>query len=76
MNDFMKEELMEIWESLDVERLQNGVYEDTDLMNKVKSMIDNYKQPCEHEFIRELMQIDLCHKCKSFKFVFAGFNDE
>ena len=50
--------------------------EDDVLINKIQSMIDNCKEPCEHEFTRELMQIDLCDKCKSFNFVFAGVNDE
>ncbi len=73
MNDFTKEELIEILEGLDAWYLEHSPFK---IGEKIQSMIDNYKEPCEHEFIRELMQIDLCHKCKSFKFVFAGFNDE
>jgi len=64
MNDFTKEELKEIWESLDVERLQSGVYVYTELMNKIQSMIDNY---CDHEWENMCCACDLyhiyCHKC-------------
>ncbi len=42
MNDFTKEELMELWENCDVERLQSGIANYSVLMNKIQSMIDNY----------------------------------
>lgn len=48
-----------------------------ELREKIQSMIDNYdKDACDHEFNRREMLIDLCGKCNSFKFVFAGINDE
>ena len=76
MNEFTKEELGEIFWILEGCTMDFIGKEDDVLINKIQSMIDNCKEPCEHEFTRELMQIDLCDKCKSFKFVFAGVNDE
>lgn len=74
MNDFTKEELINIEKAL-YKQLPCG--EDASslaskLILKLQSMIDNYcEHECIHEFKRREMNIDLCEKCKSFKFVFS-----
>lgn len=77
MNEFTKEELKELLNGYQMHSHNTRHnWPSLDLCKKIQSLIDNYKEPCEHEFTRELMQIDLCDKCKSFNFVFAGVNDE
>ncbi len=65
MNDFTKEELMELWENCDVERLQCGIDNYSVLMNKLQSMIDNY---CEHDSSGGEVEdfVDTCSKCNAF----------
>ncbi len=77
MNDFTKEELEDIVGLIELAcdfMIDRGIGlcdSDIELKKKIQSLIDN---DCEHEFKRELMQIDLCDKCKKFKFVFVQFD--
>lgn len=75
MNEFTKQELEDIENGLGwlCEHNPFCKVEIGKLMTKVKSMIDNYCEhhECKHEFERKTVQIDLCEKCKNFKFVFA-----
>ena len=78
MNDFTREELESLESTIKNMRIYTEIDNyDEDLMIKIQYLIDNYcEHECAHEFKRELMQIDLCDKCKNFKFVFEGFKDE
>lgn len=61
MNDFTKEELLIML--LDIElHNEKPTSKMQILINKLKSMIDNY---CEHEFVFTLSDSKVhCHKCK------------
>ena len=79
MNDFTKEELESIIQGFEYiegsPAWRDTIGWDDDLKNKIQSMIDNYCDPCVHEFTRRKIQLDLCHKCNNFKFVFANPKD-
>jgi len=47
MNDFTKEELQNIYRVLDCPL--HDFHVPVNLMSKLESMIDNYKEPCEHK---------------------------
>ncbi len=61
MNDFTKEELIEILDGLDEFYLYHSPYK---IGNKIRSMIDNY---CEHEYALAFVDNGTsirCLKCK------------
>ncbi len=62
MNDFTKEELIEIyWKFEHYYDELEGLVEENPLMLKIQSLIDNY---CEHVFIFILNDSSIhCHKC-------------
>jgi len=77
MNDFTLNELILIRDNLIVgyDREENNRLYNT--YQKLSDMINNYcEHECRHEFKREVMQIDLCDKCHSFKFVFTMPNGD
>ncbi len=81
MNDFTKEELEIIIDAFhhikEDPAWRNIEGWDDELKTKIQSMINNYcEHECKHEFERKIMQIDLCEKCKNFKFVMAGSDDD
>lgn len=66
MNDFTKEELESLyycyWHMRP--KIEDAEIYQINLLNKLKSMIDNY---CEHECNREIeIFVDTCRKCNSF----------
>lgn len=63
MNDFTKEELLEIYGLLEYLYCDPELCIDpnTKLLIKIQSMIDNY---CEHELERFNSFRDICTKCK------------
>ena len=64
MNDFTKEELIEIKIALQDKEI-NYKYEYGELINKIQSLIDNY---CEHENINSLGDVPgyQCAQCKEY----------
>lgn len=76
MSDFTKDELIYLKDGIAMlERCEmNSLLRKKleELWVKTSQMIDSYcEHECQHEFERRLMQIDLCDKCKNFKFVFT-----
>ena len=65
MNDFTKEELESIKNAmgcLNINKILKGkVPTDVELINKIQSMIDNYKTDCPE--IRDINCIYACPKC-------------
>lgn len=59
MNDFMKEELEFIYRSLK----QLKWHKSSDIMNKIQSMIDNYKEPCKHPSTNFDEGVYYCDEC-------------
>lgn len=77
MDDFTKDELTELmqgllWADMNIPPGKRN----HKLQNKVHKMIERHENPCRHEFKREILQIDACDKCSSFKFVFNGVRYE
>lgn len=73
IHDFTKEELIEILEGIAWWLDGDFALYSEKLIDKIQSMIDNYSEhECNHEFKRQDLKIDLCEKCKNFKFVFTG----
>lgn len=73
MNDFTKEDLETLakWGEVYTE-FGNSWVDKTErpLIDKIQLMIDSYcDDECKHELKRQHLQIDLCEKCNSFKFV-------
>lgn len=74
MNDFTKEELIELLVVIDgyvnedrFMRDGEGLY--IPIVNKIQSMLENY---CEHDYKKTLSKsgmyfISMCHKCKKYK---------
>ncbi len=73
MNDFTKEELKNLlYYTAHYMSCKWTDNESLALEKKIQSMIDNYcDHDCNCELRRQMMQIDLCEKCRRFKFVFA-----
>jgi len=73
MNDFTKEELMNILYSL--EHLYEPTFDLTKmylLRNKVESMIDNHDKPCEHKNIMRIQllqgsEYNICKNCEHIR---------
>ena len=76
MNDFTLEELerLKLVIENDLEKYDSNELEL--LLVKIQTMIDKFENLCAHEFERELIKIDLCNKCKCFKFVFSSPQNE
>ncbi len=60
MNDFTKEELEYLFRKF---MLTNGDDFEHNLEAKLQSMIDNYKEPCEHKWLNMAYAYMQCEKC-------------
>lgn len=64
MNDFTKEELMAISQSICRDWSEHPIY--ITLLQKIQYMIDNYDKPCEHKSINYDDGIYYCDDCGVF----------